>query len=111
MGCRYWETVGIEVQVDIPFQIGIGTQCKKYNAFYIGEMGQIPSKRINGHWFTCMVVNSDLRYPSTPNPISSLSRDAGPSVSFTNFRMPPRLFETVYQLVLQSRQSPGINIR
>ena len=28
------------------------------------------------------------RYPSTPNPISSLSRNAGPSISYTNFLMP-----------------------
>ena len=30
------------------------------------------------------------QYPSTPNPTSSLSRNAGPSVSSTNSLMPPR---------------------
>ena len=35
-------------------------QCKKCEAFYIGETGQMLSKRVNGHRSTCMVANSDL---------------------------------------------------
>ena len=35
------------------------------------------------------ILNLTYRYPSTPNPTSSLSRNAGPSLLFTNSRIPP----------------------
>jgi len=38
-------------------------QCKKCNAFYIGETGQILSKCVNVHHSTCTVINSDLLVP------------------------------------------------
>ena len=39
-------------------------QCIKCNAFYIGEMGQMFSKCINGHRSTYVIVNSDLPVPN-----------------------------------------------
>jgi hypothetical protein len=48
-------------------------QCKKYNAFFIGENGQMLSKCLNGHQSTCIVVNFDLPDPPTPSSITSLS--------------------------------------
>ena len=47
-------------------------------------MGQMLSKCVNRHQFTCMLVNSGL---PVPNPISSFSRNAGLSMSFTNSLM------------------------
>ena len=46
--------------------------------FYVN----IPLK-LKEHQSTCTVANSDYRYPSTPNPISSLSRNSGLSHSQT----------------------------
>ena len=62
-------------------------QCKKCEAFYIGETGQILSKCVNGHRSICTVAN--YRYPSTSNPTSSLSKNAGPSTLFINSQIPP----------------------
>ena len=37
----------------------------KFNAFHIGETGQMLSKYMDGNQSTCMIVNSKLRYLST----------------------------------------------
>ena len=50
-------------------------------------MGQMLSKHVSGHRSTCTVLTLTYWCPSTPNPISFLSRNAGPSVSFTNSQM------------------------
>ena len=91
-------------------------QCKKCKAFYIGETGQMLSKRVNGHRSTCTVANSDL-----PVPIHTQSHQLPfqecwsvrvmhklPDTTLDHFRCQ---HETAYQLVLKSRQFPGINIR
>ena len=65
------------------------SNVKKSKAFYIGETGQLLSKRVNGHCSTCTVVNSDLPVPIYTHPTSSLSRNAGPFALFINSQIPP----------------------
>ena len=91
-------------------------QCKKCEAFYIVETGQMLSKRVNGHFSTYTVTNSDL-----PVPIHTQS----PQIPFQecwSVRVIHKLRDTTpdhvhcqhemaYQLILKSRQFPGINIR
>ena len=45
------------------FNLVYQLRCKKCNAFYIGEMGHMFSKHVNGHRSTCMIMNSDLLVP------------------------------------------------
>ena len=74
------------------------------------------SKCVNGHCSTCTVANSDL-----PVPIHTQSHQL-PFQECLSVRVIHKLpdttpdhvcrqHETAYQLVLKSRQFPGINIR
>ena len=79
-------------------------------------MGQMFSKPVNGHRFTCTVVNFDL-----PVPIHTQTHQL-PFQECWSVRVIYELldaipdhvrgkFEMVYQLVLKSHQFPSINIR
>ena len=88
----------------------------KCKAFYIGETGQMLSKRVNRQHSTCTVMNSDLQVP-----IHTQSHQL-PFQECWSVRVIHKLpdatpdqvhlqYETAYQLVLKSRQFPGINIQ
>ena len=78
-------------------------QYKKFNAIYIGETGQMLSKHINGPltWLWTLT----FQYSSIPNSISSLSRNAGPSTSFTN-SSPPTMSVTYLKWHTKSYFNP-----
>ena len=92
------------------------SNVKKCKAFYIGEMGQTLSKRVNGHRSICMVVSSDL-----PVPIHIQSHQL-PFQECWSVRVIHKLphatpdhvhcqYQTAHKLILKSHQFPGINIR
>ena len=87
-------------------------QCTECNAFYIGETRCSPSDCMNGHQFTTMISNTNL-----PVAIHTQSHQIPFqecwSVSVIH-KLPAstldhicRQFETAYQLVIQSRHTPG----
>ena len=91
-------------------------KCSECNAFYIGETRRSLSDHMNGHRFTTTVSNQDL-----PVVIHTQSHQIPFqecwSVSVIH-KLPDstpdhirRQFETAYQLVLQSRHTPSLNIR
>ena len=87
--------------------------CK---AFYIGETRHSLSDCMNGHRFTTTVLNSDLPVAIHTQSHQILFQDCW-SVS-TIHKLPDSTpdhirhqFEIAYQLVLQSRHTPGLNIR
>ena len=91
-------------------------QCKECSALYIGEIHRSHSNHMNGHCFITTVSNPDL-----PIAIHTKSHQ----ISFQHcwsvsviHKLPDstpdhicRQFEIAYQLVLQSRHTPGLNIR
>ena len=86
-------------------------QCNVCEAFYIGE-----THRMNGHRFTTTVPNSDLPVVIHTQSHQIPFQDCW-SVSIIH-KLPDstpdhirRQLEIAYQLVLQSRHTPGINIR
>ena len=91
-------------------------ECTECNAFYIGETHRSLSDHMNGHRVTTTVLNPDL-----PVAIHTQSHQIPFqkcwSVSVIH-KLPESTpdhiccqFETAYQLVLQSRHNPGLNIR
>ena len=66
----------------------------KFNAFYTGKTGQTLLKHVNGHWFTCMIVNSYLLVLIHTKPSSSFFRNVGLSTSYTNSLIPPPTMAT-----------------
>ena len=91
-------------------------QCKKCKAFYIGETGQMLFKRVNGHRSPCTVVNSDLPVPIHTQSHQLPFQECWPVRVIHKLPDPTpdhirRQYETAFQLVLKSRQFPGINIR
>ena len=62
----------------------------KCNAFYIGETGQMLSKRVNGHRSTCKVVNSDLPVPIHTQFHQLPFQDCWSIRIITNSWMPPQ---------------------
>ena len=86
----------------------------KFNAFYIRKIGQMLLKLTNGHRPICIVVNSDLLLPIHIQSLSPLFRNAVYVIHKLPNTTPDFVgnqLEIAYQLVLQSRQSPGINIQ
>ena len=90
-------------------------QCTEYNAFYIEETRHALSDCMNGHQFTTTVSNSDLPV-SIHTQFHQIPFQECWSVSVIH-KLPDstpdhihRQFETAYQLVLQSRHTPGLNI-
>jgi len=57
------DMVGVGIREFVNNMDLVHSIVKKYNAFYIWEMGQILSKRVNGHRSICTVVNCDLPVP------------------------------------------------
>ena len=55
--CRHPITTLVDCK---SFNLVYKLQSKKCNAFYIGETVQMLSIRVNGHWSSYKVVNSDL---------------------------------------------------
>ena len=81
------------------------TLCTNLNVqsvkpFCIGEKSQILSKCMNGHQSTCVITNAD---PTTANSIVHEFPDVIPNHVHCKSGM-------AYQLVLQARQSPSINM-
>ena len=91
-------------------------QCNVCNAFYIGETRRSLSDYMNGHRFTTTVSNSDLPVAIHTQFHQIPFQDCW---SFSILHKLPdsipdhirRQFEIAYQLVLQSRHTPGLNIR
>ena len=90
-------------------------QCTECNAFYTGEAHHSLSDHMNGHWFTTTVSSPDL-----PVAIHTQSHQIHfqecRSVSVIH-KLPDSIldhihcqFQTPYQLVLQSRHTPALNI-
>ena len=91
-------------------------QCNVSSAFYIGETRRSLSDRMNGHRFTTTVTNPDLPIAIHTQSHQIPFQDCW-SVSIIH-KLPDstpdhiRLqFEIAYQLVLQSRHTPGLIIR
>ena len=91
-------------------------QCTECNAFYIGETRHSLSDCMNGHRFTTMVSNPDLPV-AIHTQSHQISFQECWSVSVIHKladSTPDHIrcqFEPAYQLVLQSRHTPGLNIR
>ena len=90
-------------------------ECTECNAFYIGETPCSLSDHMNGHRFTTTVSNPDL-----PVAIHTQSHQipfqkcwSVSVIHKLSDSTPDHIrchFETAYQLVLQSRHNPGLNI-
>ena len=65
-------------------------QCTERNAFYIGETRRSLSDHMNGHRFTTTVLNPDLPVAIHTQSTRSLSKNAGLTVSYTNYLTPPQ---------------------